>query len=1036
MKKNHCLLPILFSLFFLVPTAYAAWLISGLTIEEAVNESNLQPICYINTNEKGNQYYAIETALNKANSGDTIYVIPKTNPVIKYNCTIKSGVTLTLGGLTRIENNVRKYLYLNSEGKYTYEDTGAYAYKDRGVENESDASSNENTPENRGPHISLNYFADSQADYYCQNRITLNAALTINAGGTLNIAGRLGSEGWGLSGATTGDYCEIVMNSGVASIQNSGTIDCCGFIKIKDQNASQAQLNCLTGSKVFAPFIICDFNGGAYSAACNQKNSQKVIPFNQWLVCNIQTRQIYHYGSSLTGYYDAYNSSYMSKLGITIKKGHKTGNVNLIASSNSVITLLKSGKVTINTSTDDYSKTVITNGIVNKKMKIRFEGRSEIGKMIIPNPMPGLSKLSFFTNVEIDDVDTSNFFFSVNHYYDFEIWGSVNVTTSQKILPGSNVTVMNGGVLDINAPTIFVENLDETANGATKANKYPTIYNQSANPNELRNALINNGTVNVSSNGSLAGKIYSSNLDSTLNLNEAKALNISYKEAAKGEMDTPNFNLTYQNNDISANANGPLLTGSGVAVSDLSKKIYIYTAEDNANGWKEATNLDSYTITYHLNGGTADVKDGETKTSYLKQGMTKTIYSASIADPTKKYFVFDGWYRDSNLSLPLKAGYEVKNGTHLDLYAKYSYERYTVEYSIENQSGIEDVIITNPNEKFVSFTQKDLSAVGSFVIEEATSNKPNQIMFDGWYTSQDYSAASKLDGNLISECKSYVLYARFIKIRPKVTIDDPYFVGITNTFTVGEDGKLPSDVIGSINQRLSEIRTDSDKAQYVNGYKDGDISITLDELKNYVFNANTTLTLSKGDKYYVSYVFDSNIIEKKYYTRNSTNIVEGNPVLSDATIHDNNDRHFYKWKLNNDKNNSFENQDSESNVVSWLNNNKNNNNLSINVWWAYHLIVNVDSLGTKNGQITCPYLWKGSKEFGTAGKNLINDYVPTEEKISVNIPRYDAWSWNSATRVNSTNNFIKGDNKGGINSYNSGDKQFPAYPLTITFSKA
>ena len=52
MKKNRCLLPILFSLFFLVPSAYAAWLISGLTIEEAVNESNLQPICYINTNEK------------------------------------------------------------------------------------------------------------------------------------------------------------------------------------------------------------------------------------------------------------------------------------------------------------------------------------------------------------------------------------------------------------------------------------------------------------------------------------------------------------------------------------------------------------------------------------------------------------------------------------------------------------------------------------------------------------------------------------------------------------------------------------------------------------------------------------------------------------------------------------------------------------------------------------------------------------------------------------------------------------------------
>lgn len=179
-------------------------------------------------------------------------------------------------------------------------------------------------------------------------------------------------------------------------------------------------------------------------------------------------------------------------------------------------------------------------------MKIRFEGRCEISKMTIPNPMPELSSFSFLTNVEIDDVDTSNFFFSVNHYYDCEIWGSLNITTNQKVLPGSKIMVMKGGTLDVDAAVIFVENFDEIANGATKENKYPTIYNQNVNPSELRNALINNGTINVNSNGSLAGKIYSSNLDSTLNLNDAKALNVSYKEAAKGEMSISNFNLTYQ----------------------------------------------------------------------------------------------------------------------------------------------------------------------------------------------------------------------------------------------------------------------------------------------------------------------------------------------------------------------------------------------------------------------------------------------------------------------------------------------------------
>ena len=90
MRKHSSLLYILLSVLILIPTAYAAWYISGLTIEEAINESTIKPVCYINTNEAKNQYYSIETALNKSKSGDTVYVIPKTNPIIKYNCTIQA----------------------------------------------------------------------------------------------------------------------------------------------------------------------------------------------------------------------------------------------------------------------------------------------------------------------------------------------------------------------------------------------------------------------------------------------------------------------------------------------------------------------------------------------------------------------------------------------------------------------------------------------------------------------------------------------------------------------------------------------------------------------------------------------------------------------------------------------------------------------------------------------------------------------------------------------------------------------------------
>lgn len=984
MRKHNSLLYILLSVLMLIPTAYAAWYISGLTIEEAINESTIKPVCYINTNETKNQYYSIETALNKSKSGDTVYVIPKTNPTIKYNCTIPSNVTLTIGGLTKIENNVRKYLFLDSKGNYTYTDTGAYAYKDRGVENESSDSSNENLPENRGPHIKTEGFGDSKPEYYCQNSVTLEAKLTISKGAALNIAGRIGSEGWGLSGATTGDYCEIVFSSNQASINNSGTIDCCGYIKPKDKNVTLASVTSLDGSKVYMPFVIRDFSGGTYSVACNPKKGDKVMPFNEWLVCNIQVRQIFRRGSTLQGYYDAYNSQYISKV-ITIKKGHKAGLVNMIGVNNSIVNVLSTdARITIDTSSDDCSKTIIgTNGIINKKMKIRFEGKCEIAKMIIPNPMPALSSLSFLTNVEIADVDSSKFFFSLNHYYDFEICGTVNVTTSQKVLPGCNVKVTNTGVLNINAPAIFVENLDEVANGATKAYKYPTIYNQDVKPDEVRNALINDGTVNVSSNGKLAGKIHSSNIDSTLNLSEASALSISYKEGAYGKMEIPNFHITYQNKDISGSANGPLLSDAGVAVSNLDKKIYIYTSENNNSGWKEATNLDSYSITYHLNGGSADIKDGETKTSYLKQGESKILYSASIADPSKKYYVFAGWYTDAAFTKSLRAGIEVKNGTHLDLYAKYSYENYKVEYQIENQSGIE-ATITNPNASFTSFTQKDLTDQGgSFLLQEATSDKPEQIMFDGWYTSPDYSVASKLSGNEINQCQSYMLYARFVKVVPKVTIDDEIFSGFVNVFNVNEsDGKLSNEAMTIINKRINEIRANVDEEKYVKNFMLGDTTIELDKLKDYVFDQNATLTLTKESKFAVSYTVDKNVI-KKYYTRDSSGNVESTPSL-DLSIYENDDRKLYKWK---NGTNSYGNND----INDILNKNPQKNDYAFEAWWSYRVDIEVVEYPNADGLKINGVLY-------TVGSYSI--YAYEGEKLILAVKKTNAVLHKNITQVN------------------------------------
>lgn len=1046
-------------IFGLLPIAFSDWIVSDKDNNVSVNESSKTPVCYINSDTEANRYYAIEKALQKANSGDIVYVIPKTNPTINHDCTIKSGVTLTIGGLTK-------------GGAFIKDSNGNYTYADHGVTNEKDASTLENSADNRGPHFTSETFADSYttkkgiihgediiveySDTYRQNLVTLNATLTISNNSQLNIGGRLGRESAGISGLTTGDYCEIVM-SGNGKIENYGIIDCLGYIKQQDVDAKNAIVNCYSGSTMKMPFIIQDFNGGNYTVACNPKEGkgQKVMPFNEWVCCNVQVKQTYFYNSALKGYYDVYNSTHLSKMGVTIQKGHKWGEVDLIGLSNAVITFdnnKKDGKVAIDVITDDYKHTTISsNRIINKKNKLSFYGNCGINQMKIPNPMPDLEKFSWIlsapgiTNVEIGDVYTSKFFFSLNHYYDADIYGTLNVGTDQKVLPGCNITVKKDGTLKITSKVIFVENLDEVAAGATKAYKYPTIYNQAKNNSSVLNALKVEGALVVDgAKSAIGGKIYSSTIDSSVDLLGANAVNVTYKEGANGVMNGFNFDLTYQDPAQSENARGPVLSGSSVSVSDFSKSMYVYTQEGNNIGWKAATDLDTFNVIFHLNGGSASYDDGYKKNFYLKKGETKTITSISMEEPTKSHYTFEGWYLDGSFATPLSNGVEVKSGTVLNLYAKYGLTKYQVTYNIQNASDIEANFV-NPN-TLTEFTYTDFVTNGSsYHIEDATSNIPEQIMFDGWYTDPSYSIDSKLSGNNITECKNYDLYGRFVKVRPRITIEGVYISG-TNVFTVDENGKLPSEVISAINQTISESKKDVNDSKYITG-----LSLTHNgspiSVSSYVFTDNQNLFLLKDDKNVVNYVLDSNTTLKKYFVRDDvTGKIFGDvkPVFdldtdlnSNSTYTNKQERHVYKWKT---RDTILANDSSTEQDVSAYINSTSESSYSFNPFWAYRLIIDVKSSGDENAKITCNCVGENNNLNNyelKAGDNQTRYLVPqTSIKIVIH-NYYSLLGSGHKTIVTSTGIDMNGSNSG--NALRRGEwsieKNMPNNAVLITIKK-
>ena len=1043
-------------IFGLLPIAFSDWIVSDKDNNVSVNESSKTPVCYINSDTEANRYYAIEKALQKANSGDTVYVIPKTNPTINHNCTIKSGVTLTIGGLTK-------------GGAFIKDSDGNYTYADHGVTDEQDASTLENSVDNRGPHFTTETFADSYTtttgihgqdvieEYsatYRQNLVTLNATLTVSNNSQLNIAGRLGREGAGISGLTTGDYCEIVM-TGKGIINNYGIIDCLGYIKQQDADAKNAIVNCYSGSTMKMPFIIRDFNGGVYTVACNPKEGQKVMPFNEWVCCNVQVKQTYFYNSALKGYYDVYNSTHMSKgfwfIKVTIHKGHKWGEVDLIGLSNAVITFdsnKKDGKIVVDTITDDYKHTtLLSNGIINKKNKISFYGNCGINQMTIPNPMPGLEIGQAVTNVQLGDVKTSNFFFSLNHYYDADIYGTLNVGTDQKVLPGCNVTVKKGGTLKISSKVIFVENLDEAASGATKGYKYPTIYNQKTNSGSVLNALHVEGTMVLDgSSSAFGGKIYSSTIDSSIDMLGANSTNVTYKEGANAVQDGFDFNITYQDPAQSENARGPVLSGSSVSVSDFSKSMYVYTQEGSNIGWKAATDLDTFNVTFHLDGGSASYADGYKKDFYLKKGETKTITSISIEEPTKSHYTFEGWYLDGSFAIPLSSGVEVKNGTLLNLYAKFGLTKYQVTYNVQNVSAIA-ASFTNPN-TLTEFTYTDFVNNGSsYHIEDATSNIPEQIMFDGWYTDPSYSIDSKLSGNNITECKNYDLYGRFVKVRPKITIEGVFIEG-KNVFTVDENGKLPSEVISAINQTISESKKDVNDSKYITG-----LSLTQNgspiSFSSYVFTDDKKLFLLKDDKNVVNYVLDSNTTLKKYFVRDEvTGKIFGDvkPIFnldtdlnSNSAYTNNQERHVYKWKIGEKILANVSSVETEQDVIAYINSTS-DSSYSLTAWFAYRLIIDVKNSGYRNAYMTCSFVDENWDNYELKPTNVITKYVPEGNMLKIRIENSikGLVGCTAITKVISTNSLINGSNKAaymGDGEWSPNPVSMPSYAVRITITK-
>ena len=122
--------------------------------------------------------------------------------------------------------------------------------------------------------------------------LTLSSGANIVVNGSLCVNAQINGTNSSYSGVTTGKYGYIKANEGSSITLNNGSyLYCWGYI------SGLGEIYANSGSTVYEPFQICDLRGGNATSSMNN-NSQKVLPFVQYYVQNIEAPLTIQYGAS------------------------------------------------------------------------------------------------------------------------------------------------------------------------------------------------------------------------------------------------------------------------------------------------------------------------------------------------------------------------------------------------------------------------------------------------------------------------------------------------------------------------------------------------------------------------------------------------------------------------------------------------------------------------------------------------------------------------------------------------------------------
>lgn len=528
----------------------------------------------------------------------------------------------------------------------------------------------------------------------------------------------------------------VVMNQGTLTVKNqikSGknivpNILAYGYLK------GNGNVLVENGATVTDLFHLYDFKGGVITYGIH-KNTKEYMPINSYSIHNISCNVRVNTGCVYNTYYE-----------ITMGGEWFGGIIPVVSTADSAALFkLSSGyieKRAIPAESATWKNKKDINGITYGESLDKIKGSNQLAGQkedirICGTAVDGSIKITA-TLKKILSVDMET---GTNNplpvpYMDIRVCNGGDlslVNSSYKFMPGSSLTVDDGGKLTLsaNAKLVLYSVEDCSALEAPVTYKksdgtitsYPYSFITRYCIDKVDAYLLINSN-NVTLNGGISGKIISEKSGIKLEIKKDSADITVLDVVHDGATQLWPTNFYYADvttrNASSARPMKPcgniIKSYSTAEESFFSAGTYYSTKIGSDYVWFK----NSATITYHTNGGTLNGTSGNTTQNItLPSGG---YISSNLPEPTRPYYEFNGWYYDKALTQKATAIF-----ASCDLYAGWTPIQYTIVYNLPY-----DECGTLVNGSLSGTEVKTLATPPQTITVDGT-----EYTFSGWYLNPD-----------------------------------------------------------------------------------------------------------------------------------------------------------------------------------------------------------------------------------------------------------------------------------------------------------